>query len=137
MSKLISNPTECGYCNIEENYRDIVCKHPKNAGGDCFGFTFPDTCPLQDGITIEQCKESPIEMVDRLLKSGTQTIRESHSHEILVVRRKSKPKRRNRRNCIHHRIPIGSRSLSCRSKDRISPNCIGVNCGYFKSKNNE
>jgi hypothetical protein len=41
MSKLISNPFECGYCNISENYRDDVCKHPKNTGTQCSGAVFP------------------------------------------------------------------------------------------------
>ena len=53
MNKLISNPFECGYSNIEENYREGICKHPKNSCGNCPGPNFPINCPLQDGMTIK------------------------------------------------------------------------------------
>jgi len=47
MKKIINNPYECGYCNIEENYRDTVCKHPENIDGKCDNpETFPEKCPL-------------------------------------------------------------------------------------------
>jgi hypothetical protein len=55
--KLISKPSECGYCNIEENFRDEWCKHPRNRNGMCIDpHVFPTNCLLQGGITEEQCR---------------------------------------------------------------------------------
>lgn len=126
MNKLISNPSECGFCNIEENYRDDKCKHPENAGGDCFGLTFPTTCPLPDGYTLEQIKESSVEMADRIIplipKNSTDTI------DKMIKRLK----RRNRKDCYNYRPDLAFNY--CRCIDINSSVCLGVNCGYFKPK---
>ncbi len=56
MNKIISNPWECGYCNIGVNYRDNKCRHPKIVGSKvCESSTkFPDNCPLQNGVAITE-----------------------------------------------------------------------------------
>jgi len=49
MQKLISNPYECGYCDIETNFRDDKCKHPKKKSKIiCKGDKFPEDCPLEN-----------------------------------------------------------------------------------------
>lgn len=67
--KVIKTPFECGYCNIQENYRDDKCKHPKNANGQCpehmDGDEFPIDCPLQEGQPIPKTAEELIILVKK------------------------------------------------------------------------
>ena len=64
MNKLIKNPYECGYCDIEENHRDNHCKHPLTEGsrvcdtttfGSSTGTEFPINCPLPNGVIPYEC----------------------------------------------------------------------------------
>jgi hypothetical protein len=56
MIKIIRNPYECGYCDIEANWRDNKCKHPKKKSTIliCEGNEFPKDCPLENGTFIKQ-----------------------------------------------------------------------------------
>lgn len=102
MAKLINNTFECGYCNIEENYRNTHCKHPKNTGNICPSSNeFPTNCPLQNGYTKEQINGSPVEMSKRLTE------------------------RRNRKNCITYYAKVCTRNP-------WTETCKGVNCGHYE-----
>jgi hypothetical protein len=57
MSKIITAPDECGFCNREENFRDIHCKHPKSHYLICDDPSkFPYQCPLHDGPTLNRTR---------------------------------------------------------------------------------
>jgi hypothetical protein len=104
MGKLISSPIECGW----RNNAPIIysCVHP-GGPGTCVTRVFPTNCPLQDGMSYDEHLKRVLE-----LGSKKQTLKQS-----LGI----KPKRRNRKNCIH------KGSLGCIP-------CKGVNCGQFKPK---
>ncbi|MBE3085866.1 MAG: hypothetical protein IMZ64_06580 [Bacteroidetes bacterium] len=110
MSKLITNPFECGYSNIEENYREGVCKHPKNLCANCPGPEFPANCPLQDGVIDQQSDKKVGELITSLLKT----------------------KRRSKKDCINYSI-----KAKCCSKPGVPYTCKGINCGHFEPKNKE
>jgi hypothetical protein len=119
MSKLISNSFECGYCDIEKNFRDIHCKNPKKKESIiCNTLEFPTNCPLQDGISEKQFIEHQIRLGKNIA-----------SHLVNV-----KPKRRNRRDCRSYNY-LTARGCEARTRQfETQCTCRGVNCGYFKPK---
>lgn len=123
MSKLISNPRECGFrrkrAPLESPHiiTRFVCMNSNGTGNCDYRATgeFPTNCPLQDG--------EPSERYYGGVRSGANTP-------------KDKPKRRNRKparsrkDCIHIEEHNG---CSAPFVDRYY--CIGVNCGRFEPKN--
>lgn len=114
MSKLISNPTECGYLGKSH----FKCYHPlmpipKGVLVDrfqCNTDTFPIKCPLQAGIPIPKDSKELAQLLPSLLSY------------------KDKPKRRNRKDCINYE------TFSCQISSSSHPPCLGVTCGCFKTK---
>ena len=122
MSKLISNPFECGYVDQEPNYRDDICKHPKNAGGQCPGSMteFPTHCPLPEGYPKEQLND------EQLFPKCTH-----HKHTYYKNGKRVYP-RRNRKDCIYHILKYDKYGR-CDNRNRLKTLCSGVNCGDFKT----
>jgi hypothetical protein len=132
--KLISNPYQCGYSNIEENYREGICRHPKNADSICKSpDNFPTNCPLQDGIERYETFAQVLKVCKKICLEET---------GMSLIDKLTQPKRRNRVNCIHYGSGIMSTNR-CHESERdispiissyrmVSPLCIGVNCGYYK-----
>lgn len=108
LMKLIASPTECGYCDISPNFRADICRHPKTPLLKCLPDKFPDFCPLQDG--------EPSERYYGGVRGGANTP-------------KDKPKRRNRKDCIHIEKHNG-----CSAPFKDTFHCEGVNCGHFEPK---
>jgi hypothetical protein len=124
MSKLISNPTECGWRRQSLTRLGLptgiyVCYHKSRKVKALYcskPIEFPTTCPLQTGYSIKQIiKDHPL-MTERL----------------------TKPKRRNRKDCKYiDPANVIFRINRCKvrgadSKEAIG--CTGVTCGYFETK---
>lgn len=123
MSKLISNPTECGYRLQQQKggfkSNQPICSHLETYGNKCNEpSVFPTNCPLPDGITVEQCRLRT-KMADEIAKSEKPIV--------------FKPKRRNRKDCVHNETPDVFGRLTC-LRPWGTDDCIGVNCGFFKTK---
>ena len=118
MSKLISNPTECGYRNFKYTrlgiFIGVMCK--KNINLSCSNNKkFPTTCPLQDGKTHEQFIE---DMKPNIIHVGYAGLSK---------------KRRNRKDCIHYQT-CNKCLPGCSNRSVERRYCIGVNCGHFETK---
>lgn len=112
MSKLIETPSECGYYG-RGNHPRVYCGHPKRKGGTICNtpYGFPNECPLQDGVTINDAYKQVAENAQEVAVS--------------TVKRINKIKRRNRRNCVHYNRG------NCRNIKLITIKCQGVNCGHY------
>jgi len=125
MSKLISNPTECGYNN--EVCGKHFCDHPSCKLRHCtWTKEFPTACPLQDGFT----------RLDLLAVVKTAPIMNKIESDIINDLLKPK-KRRNRKDCeygYYVNVVNLKHLLHCKHKSISYPHCQGVNCGHFKTK---
>jgi hypothetical protein len=144
MSKLISNPTECGFHICHE----AACSHPskpdrtiRNWGNCKSDIEFPTDCPLQEGQPIPKTIE---ELIQLAKKEGLLTDIYPWSKDKATIELKNKtvdkPKRRNRqpiakrnrKDCIHYDRNFVE--LTCDRYKNLLEECTGVNCGYFKTK---
>jgi hypothetical protein len=115
MSKLIINPNECGYRSQILTRLGLpsgiyVCEHKTQVAGELLcnkSSEFPPRCPLKDGMPI-------------ITKS-----------EHMIITDESKPKRRNRKNCLHSYVWKNENIFRCSWNYVKYPNCQGVNCGFY------
>lgn len=133
MSKLISNPSECGYFGIiGHKCKNIDHPQRRNNLGRvlltlpcCNIDKFPTNCPLPNGMTKEQFKEKQKPNIVHVESCGKT--------------RKRVYSRRNRKNCTHW-INGTMSTNRCSEEDFrkpgsiVYPICIGVTCGRFKTK---
>lgn len=137
MSKLISNPLECGHRGsiFHPTHLPISarCKHKDGPSVCNVAKEFPTNCPLQDGQPIPKTTEELIEMTQKELKQRVRSIIVAKEKELGI-----KPKRRNHKDCKYYHLPLSFlddiKGHKCRCAGKSNLFCIGVNCGSFKTR---
>lgn len=116
MAKLIRSAIECAY-KIGQ-----VCIYPPKITA-CITVNeqlFPDNCPLETGVSIE----------DHLTHLNTMAQRHIDKENLMITIPK-----RNRKNC-HWHLLVYDVYGRCTHPTRNESFCIGVKCGYFTVKTN-